>query len=464
MARVVVVGGSISGLASALFLSRRRHHVTVLERDGHHLSADLEEDFLAWRRPRVPQAVQPHGLLGPVRDVLLSEAPDVYAAMLALGARERHAFDGFAKHPPYVPGDDRLVTVQARRLVLEVALRRALENEDTARLLVGHTVAGLAIDSSRGVPHVTGVHSQGCHYPADLVLDCAGLRSPVPRWLAAAGCRAAQAQESPTGIAYYCRWYRTNPGTPRPAGALRTGSASPFAIGGVFPSDNYTFALSFMLSSADPTRSALSDPNIFEAAARTFPAMRAWLRERPAPFSPVLAMAGLNNRWTPLADDAGPVVTGILGVGDTLVHTNPTLGQGTALALRTAQRVAQQPIEGEDPCNLADDHHLWALRELHPWYETQTAADRVSEARLQSGISATALPPASYGRVAADAGTLEEPEILRARARVRHLMCRAEEAYAEPGVQAALARWRSSHPRPDDVFDGPTRTTWQSIV
>ncbi|MFJ8752101.1 hypothetical protein ACIREO_22630 [Streptomyces sp. NPDC102441] len=192
--------------------------------------------------------------------------------------------------------------------------------------------------------------------------------------------------------------------------------------------------------------------------------MQTWLIGRPTPLTPVLPMGGLNNRWAPLTDDAGPVVTGILSVGDTLVHTNPTLGQGTALALRTAQQVAQQAIDGEDPYDVARRHQQWALQELRPWYEMQIAADRASEVELQAGVAGTALPPASYNRAAVNACALEEPEIMRARARVRHLMDRADEAYAEPGVRTTLARWRSSHPHPAKVFDGPTRATWQSIV
>jgi 2-polyprenyl-6-methoxyphenol hydroxylase-like FAD-dependent oxidoreductase len=463
MARVVVIGGGISGLASALFLSRRGHHVTVLEQDGHHLSPNLEDNFLAWRRPRVPQAIQPHGLLGPVRDVLLSEAPDVYAAMLALGARERHEFDCFARHPPYRPGDERLVTIQARRLVLEIALRRALVNERTAVLLVGHAATGLCVDPSRSVPHVTGVDSPSGRHPADLVLDCAGRRSPVPGWLTAAGCRTPPTEGSPTGIAYYCRWYRSLPGAPRPGRGARSGSLSSFAVGGVFPSDNEIFALSFVLSSADPTRSALIDPRAFEAAARTFPAMNAWLTGRPVPLSPVLAMGGLHNRWAPLSDAAGPVATGILGIGDTLIHTNPTLGQGTALALRTAQWAAQQAIDDEDSYEIASRYHRWALQELHPWYELQVSADRATERLLQSGIDGTASLD-SDERAIVEACAFQDADVMRARARVRHLMGHADEAYAEPGIRAKLARWRSLHPRHHDICDGPERITWTSIV
>lgn len=124
-----MVGGGIGGLAAALFLARRGHAVTVLERDARRPGHDLDEDFFGRRRPGVPQAIQPHGLLAPVRTVLRAETPDVYEAMLSMGALERHEFEWFAEPPPARPGDEDLVTVQTRRIVLEAALHDAVHRE-----------------------------------------------------------------------------------------------------------------------------------------------------------------------------------------------------------------------------------------------------------------------------------------------------------------------------------------------
>lgn len=93
MARVAVIGGSISGLGTALMLGRRGHTVTLFEQDARQAEEDLDRDFFHWDRPRVPQAGHPHSLLAPVRTVLRAEAPDVYTDVLARGAREYHEFD-----------------------------------------------------------------------------------------------------------------------------------------------------------------------------------------------------------------------------------------------------------------------------------------------------------------------------------------------------------------------------------
>ena len=67
LAHIAIVGGGIAGRAAALFLARRAHTVTVFDHEHPWPTGDIDRDFFDWRRPRTPQAIQPHGLLAPVR-------------------------------------------------------------------------------------------------------------------------------------------------------------------------------------------------------------------------------------------------------------------------------------------------------------------------------------------------------------------------------------------------------------
>lgn len=159
MARVAVIGGGISGLGTALMLGRRGHPVTLFEQDARQAGEDLDGDFFHWHRPRTPQAVQPHSLLAPVRTVLRAEAPDVYADLLTRGAREYHEFDWFGEHPPHRDGDDDLVTLRSRRIVLEAALTAAVRREPTVVVRRGCRVRGLTLREGR--PHGSPAYGSG---------------------------------------------------------------------------------------------------------------------------------------------------------------------------------------------------------------------------------------------------------------------------------------------------------------
>ncbi|MFD9063455.1 FAD-dependent oxidoreductase, partial [Kitasatospora purpeofusca] len=258
------------------------------------------------------------------------------------------------------------------------------------------------------------------------------------------------------GIAYLCRWYRVREDGPRDPGRLRNGSSTPFALAGVFPSDNDTFAVNVVVSTTDPTRGALTDPAVFEAVARSFPATAAWLDLAAEPLSDVLAMAGLDNRWTSLVDDAGPVVTGLVNVGDSLVHTNPTLGHGAALGLRAAQYLAGHVEETvTDP----GGYHDWTVRALRPWFDAQVAADRVAAQRLAEGAESTDRRAAALAACAFD-----DPVVMRARAQVRHLLRTPGEAYATDEVDRSVTAWLAARPDFEPTHDGPTRARWDALV
>ncbi|MEU9006736.1 NAD(P)-binding protein [Streptomyces sp. NPDC048551] len=487
MAHVLVIGGGVAGLAAALLAARRGHTVELFERDTRAPGTALDRDFFGWRRPSVPQAAQPHALLGAARKVLVSELPDVHAEMLRLGAREWHELDWFDVRPPARPGDEDLVMLQARRIVLESALATALRAEPGAVVHYGEPVCGVtAVSGAAGAGaaagagvgagagpaacptagsdpgiRVTGVNTRDGAYAGDLVVDAGGRRGGAERWLAAAGCRPGTVERHRTGLAYFCRWYRLPPG-------VREGPRRPWAVTGggfagcaVFPADNGVFAVTLFVHTEDPTRAALREPAVFEAAARAFPPGAAWLELGAAPLSGVLATASLDNRWSALADERGPVVSGLVPVGDALTHTNPTLGQGTSLALWAAHRVARTAHQDPGSAGFAADYQAWAVRTVKPWFDFQVVADAAIGARFatRAGRTGTAREAAALFECA-----LEDPEVMRARARVRHLVETPGRAYAHPLIRARVARWLAARPEYAPNAVGPDRAEWEKLT
>ncbi|MFE3933481.1 NAD(P)/FAD-dependent oxidoreductase, partial [Streptomyces goshikiensis] len=458
MAHVLVVGGGVGGLATALLAARRGHTAELFERDTRAPGTALDRDFFGWRRPAVPQATQPHALLGAARNVLRDDLPDVHAEMLRLGARERHELDWFDVRPPARPGDEDLVMLQARRIVLESALATALRGEPGVVTRYGEPVTGLT--TAPGV-RVTGVTTPSGAHQGDLVVDAGGRRGGVERWLPAAGCRPPVVERHRTGLAYFCRWYRLPAGLTEGPRRPWTVTGGAFAGCAVFPADNRVFAVTLFVHTEDTTRSALRHPAVFEAAARTFPPGAAWLALDAEPLSDVMATASLDNRWSSLVDERGPVVTGLVPVGDAIAHTNPTLGQGTSLALWAARRVPR--TAGNDPgsARFAAEYHDWAVRTLKPWFDYQVVADGAIGERFatRAGRAGTAREVAALFECA-----LEDPEVMRARARVRHLADPPARAYADPQVRARVARWLAARPDYEPNAVGPEREEWEKLT
>ncbi|MFJ3924726.1 NAD(P)/FAD-dependent oxidoreductase [Streptomyces sp. NPDC090022] len=461
MAHVLVIGGGVGGLATALLTARHGHTVELFERDTRAPGAALDRDFFGWRRPAVPQAMQPHVLLGAARRVLRDELPDVYAEMLRLGARERHELDWFDERPPAREGDEDLVMLQARRIVLESALAGALRREPGVVSRYGEPVTGVTTEPGP-VVRVTGVRTgEGAVHAGDLVVDAGGRRGAAERWLVAAGCRPGVVERHRTGLAYFCRWYRLPEGLDEGPRRPWSVSGGTFAGCAAFPADNRVFAVTLFVHTDDPSRSALRDPAVFEAAARTFAPGAAWLDLGAEPLSEVLAQAGLDNRWSALVDDRGPVVAGFVPVGDAITHTNPTLGQGASLALWAALRIARTADRDTGSADFAAGYHAWAVRTLKPWFDFQVTADAAIGERYASRAGRTG---AAREAAALFDCALDDPEVMRVRARVRHLAESPERAYTDPEVRARVARWLAA--RPDYVPNaaGPDRATWEKIT
>jgi 2-polyprenyl-6-methoxyphenol hydroxylase-like FAD-dependent oxidoreductase len=363
VARVVVVGGGIGGLATALFLAPHGHDVTILDKDPADLPGDAEEAWDTWPRRGVPQLRHIHLFNARGRNLLRDEHPALLDALRTAGAGEIRLGDA---------DDDDLVRLTCRRTTYELVLRRAVLGDPRVRFVGETRAVGLAARGSR----IAGVHgADGTEWPADLVVDASGRRSQVTAWLAAAGLPPPHREEEAEGTVAYTRWYRLRS---EPAAALVRADLG-YAAGVVAPADDGMFCVTFGCLADDPVMRELRHPAAFDAAVAATAPLAAWTSpDRVTVESPVLAMADRANRLVRLATAGAPVATGMVLLADAAVCTNPGYGRGVGLALVHARALAGVLADvGDGPEAVTTAFEEVTRTELEPWYRAAVAGDRV---------------------------------------------------------------------------------------
>ena len=148
--RVIVVGGGVAGLGSALALARAGHAVTVLERDDTPMPMSADDAF-EWDRRGAPQVRQSHAFLARLTNLLRDHYPDILAELLEVGATEIRFGEDL---PPTMvgfvpePDDADLTMIACRRTTFEWILRRAALAEGNVEVRTGVAVDGLlAVDA-----------------------------------------------------------------------------------------------------------------------------------------------------------------------------------------------------------------------------------------------------------------------------------------------------------------------------
>ena len=215
MSRIVILGGGACGLATGLLLVRDGHEVEVWESDPEPSPSEVDDAWSDWDRRGVKQFRQPHFLQPRVRSTLERDLPDVHAALLATGAARVDPMD---RLPAAIadraaqPGDDRFVSVTARRTTLEHVLAACADKEEGLRVRRERTATGLTARQQDAVPRVTGVRTRSGETPADLVVDAMGRSSPLPDWLAEIGAGPVEEEKEDSGFAYYTRFFRSRDG------------------------------------------------------------------------------------------------------------------------------------------------------------------------------------------------------------------------------------------------------------
>lgn len=397
MTSIVVCGGGVIGLATAMMLARDGHRVTVLEANPEPPPVPPEAAWERWTRNGVAQFRQPHTMFPAFREVLRQELPDLLERLTQAGCSSRSLLEtmppGITDRSPR-PGDDRLHSIAGRRPVVEAVFGTAAAVELGVKVRRGVRAVGL-LDREPllpGVPHVVGVRTDdGDEIQADLVIDAMGRRTPSAVWLAALGARGErgpQIESEDLGFAYYSRFY-TGPESPRPrAGPLTPiGSFSLLTL----PGDNNTWSVTVYTAGHDPAFKALRDPARFDRLLAACPAHAHWAG---TPITDVLPMAGIQDRHRRFLRDGRPVVTGYAAVGDAWACTNPSGGRGLSIGLIQAQTLRRVIQDGPgDPVLFQLAWDTAVQQQVTPFYQGQAVADRARIAEMTALRDGREPPP-----------------------------------------------------------------------
>lgn len=426
MARVVVVGAGPGGLATALFSARRGHEVVVVDRDPG--PPDGPADVLAaWERPGVAQAAFSHYFLARSTRVVHEEAPDLLDALEAVGILPSDVRFG--------PGmeDDRALL--ARRPVYEGVMRRFVDREPGIEM---HCASVRGLIAERGTAHVRGVRlDDRTEVDADLVVDAAGRRSASGRWLRDLDLPAPAVHDDPCELQYVGRHYRLRDGELFPSLDVPVVQPLPYAVILVFIGDNRTFSVATAVSSHDPLRRRLHEPDVLDRFLRAVPLTADWL-DRADPIGDVRVMAGLANRRRRVVSNGAPTPTGLALVGDASHYTNPALGQGISLTFWMAQRLADAVERApDDPSGMIRDHEAWLDEELGPRYERQVVDDAQTTRQFAAGCRGEGWLPAEDPRLQRRLAVMmlasEDEQVELVGRRVAHLL-EHPSAYDAPDI------------------------------
>ncbi len=468
MADVIVIGGGMGGLSTALLLAGDGHRVRLLERDPAPPPATADAAWSGWERRGVTQFRLLHSFIARWREVVEAEMPAVAAAVDAAGGLRRNSI---LEAPPAVSGgarkgDERYEILTARRPVVEAAMSRVADGVDGLTIARGAGVCGLLAAPSTlpGVPHVTGVVTEdGRQLRADLVVDAGGRRSALPRLLVDIGAAAPEEEREDCGFVYYCRHFRSSDGSVppmlgpplQPYGSVSTVTLS---------TDNGTWGAGIVTSGRDATLRACRDPEVWSRVMKHFPLVAHWLEGEP--ISDVDVMAGIEDRHRSYRRAGRPVATGVAAVGDAWACTNPSLGRGAALALVHARclRDTLREVPATEPVAFADRWHEATLATVEPIFRDTLTYDRHRLAEIEAVMAGRPYETddeAWHREEAIRRGAGCDPDLLRAYVGIRMMLDRSVDLWADPDTRdRAAAALAAGPPEPP----GPTRAELVAIA
>ncbi len=442
MARILILGGGVCGLAAGLLLARDDHQVTLLERDPAPVPDSPLAAWEGWERGGVPQFRQAHGLQPRGGRLLDEELPDVGAALVEAGAQRENALEHM---PPTIadraarPGDERFVSLHVRRPVLEQVVARAADAQPGLTVRRGTGVAALLTTAGR----VTGVRTEaGAELSADLVVDAMGRGSRVARLLAEHGMAGGAEVLEPSRFVYYTRYFR---GPTPELRAPRLTAVGSFSIV-TLAADNGVHSVTVFAAAGDRPLKRLRDPRAFSALVRACPRHAHWLDGEP--ITGVLPMGGVMDRLR----DPAPA-PGLVSVADAWACTNPTLGRGLTLGLLHVALL--RDVLREHGRALADPWRERTRRELEPFYRACVASDRVRLAEMEAYRAGhepePPADPVAVLRAALFSAMRTDADAFRAGLDIIGCLAHDHEVLARPGLAERVLALHADTPAPPPV-------------
>ena len=477
---IIIVGGSIAGLAAALALSRVGQDVVVLEQDAPPPPGTPQELFAAWKRRGVPQLRHSHGFLARLRNLLRDRYPDLLDALVAEGAQEQSMASSL---PPVLapayqpdPNDDDLTGLLCRRTTFERVLHAYVSEQPRVSLQSGVKVDGIQHTRDNGSPRLTGLRLQrGGDMAAETIIDATGRLSPFPAWLRDIGAPPLEEQHD-TGIVYYTRFYRLRQGVAAPA---RTNHSSMGDLGylkfGVFPGDGDAFSLTLAIPTVETELRLLRDNDAFSRACQSLPALSPWLEPgRSEPVTDVFLMGGLRNTYRQFVVEEQPVAHGFFAVGEAAIHTNPLYGRGCSLSFLHAHLLADAIAAHAHDTARQRQFHRATQQQLLPFYAAAVERDTASLRRAQQYLDGPRTPRLrqrllrafmQHGLAPAMRGDLE---VRRAFLRDFHMLAPPGAAIRRPRVLLRILRfWLRGKRRNAHLYTpsaGPNREEMRRLL